>query len=423
MSGITNKKIEKIVKIEGKSDVVIRTAKVSDIRRIQVLYTEVYGASYSISIVTDREKAKHAIESDDYYWLVVECEGKIIGSLVYALDLPHRISKAFGAVVSQEFRKHDLAYMMMKLVLDDITIERKLVDMVYATTRTTSHAPQRLTESLGFVKLGIFPNTHKVHENETHCLTAYFTKEALEMRKKEPVLIPELLPFYNIVKKQMNIEKEAVAESGKIPAVAGTAQSINFETITAPHFIKNRYKKIKNTGFFQHTYMPFHEPNLVFITPDQSTEVYLHYNSKDKYSVVVGGITSEKNAGVVLESIAAKLNEMNMAYIEVILEAYFPELQRQALSAKFIPSGYFPAIKKAGDKRLDCVVFSRTFEILDFGNVKLISAYRDFLREYVKLWRELYIDFAYAEQGGIDRNRCREHCERPEQNLNEHKKH
>jgi RimJ/RimL family protein N-acetyltransferase len=94
-----------------------------------------------------------------------------VGSLVYALDLYYRNSKAFGAVVSQEFRKLDLAYTMMKLVLDDITHNKDLVDLVYATTRTANYAPQKLTESLGFIKLGIFPNTHKVQDNETHCLT------------------------------------------------------------------------------------------------------------------------------------------------------------------------------------------------------------------------------------------------------------
>ena len=85
-----------------------------------------------------------------YYWLVAECQGRVIGSLVYAVDLFYRNSKAFGAVVSQEFRKHDLAFTMMKLVLDDITQTKDLVDIVYATTRTANHAPQKLTESLGF---------------------------------------------------------------------------------------------------------------------------------------------------------------------------------------------------------------------------------------------------------------------------------
>lgn len=389
-------KIEQIVRREGKPDIIIRLARVPDMRRIQVLYAEVYGGNYAISLITDKDKMRRAIETDSYYWLVAECDGRIIGSLVYALDITDRISKAFGAVVSQEYRKLDLAYTMMKLVLDDITQTRKLADIVYATTRTASHAPQKLTESLGFIKLGIFPNTHKVSENETHCLTAYFTEEALKKRESAPNLIQEIVPFYDLVRKQINLEECSVTDVKSLyQENRRMIPQLPLETITAPAFIKNRFQKLRNGGFFEHSYMPFHEPNLLFISPDQSTEVYLNYNQKDKYSVVMGGVTKEKSATVVLESIAQRLNEMNMSYIEIILDAYTPQLQREALDARYIPSGYFPCIKKSGGKRRDCIVFSRTFEVLDFRNVKLIPLYKSFLREYLALWREHYIESAF----------------------------
>lgn len=390
------KKIEQIVKNEGKPDITIRLARIQDMRRIQVLYAEVYGGNYNISLITDKDKMRRAIENDCYYWLVAECEGRIIGSLVYALDLTDRLAKAFGAVVSKDYRKLNLAYTMMKLVLDDITHTQKLADVVYATTRTASHAPQKLTESLGFIKLGIFPNTHKVSENETHCLTAYFTEEALKKREPKPNLVRELVPFYDLARKQLNLDEPAV--TGIKSLYQENRQLIPplpLETITAPAFIKDRFKTLKCNSFFEHAYMPFHEPNLLFIAPDQSTEVYLNYSQKDKYSVIMGGFTSEKSATVVLESIARKLNEMNMAYIEIILDAYTPQLQREALDARYIPSGYFPCLKKSGGKRYDCIVFSRTFEVLDFRNVKLLSLYKNFLREYLTLWREHYIESAF----------------------------
>ena len=65
------------------------------------------------------------------------------------------------------------------------------------------------------------------------------------------------------------------------------------------------------------------------------------------------------------------------------------------MDARYIPSGYFPCVKKSGNKRCDCIVFSRTFEVLDFRNVKLISLYKNFLREYLALWREHYIESAF----------------------------
>jgi RimJ/RimL family protein N-acetyltransferase len=396
---MAHKKIEKIIKSEGKPDVVIRLAKIADMRRIQMLYAEVYGGSYSVSIVTDKEKMRRAIEDNEYYWLVAECQGRVVGSLVYALDLYYRNSKAFGAVVSQEFRKLDLAYTMMKLVLDDITHNKDLVDLVYATTRTANYAPQKLTESLGFIKLGIFPNTHKVQDNETHCLTGYFTEGALQRRRARPRIIPEVEPFYEIVRKQVNLDRAQVKDvQGDYSDHKIKIPLLNFEAITAPEFVKNRYRKMKSNSFFEHIFMPFHEPNLILITPDQGTEVYLTFNQKDKYSVVVGGMTNEKSFAVVLESVAQKVSQMDMAYVEVIIDAYSPSIQRDSLDARFIPSAYFPCAKRMGGKRYDCIVFSRTFDILDFRNVKIISLYKNFLREYLKLWRENYIELVFKTE-------------------------
>lgn len=393
---MASKKIEQTVKRAGKPDVTIRLARMQDMRRIQMLYVEIYGGSYSISLINDEAKMRCAIENDNYYWVVAECEGRIIGSLVYALDLAERIAKAFGAVVSKDFRKLDLASTMMKLVLEDITQISKVTDVVYATTRTANYAPQKLTESLGFVKLGIFPNTHKVSENETHCLTSYFTEEALRRREPRPNLIKEIVPFYELVRSQMKLEPPSVtAVQSLYRENRHVIPPLPMETITAPSFIKNRYKHLKCNSFFEHSYMPFHEPNLLFITPDQSTEVYLSYNQKDKYSAIVGGVTKEDNTTVVLESIARKLSDMDVAYTELILDAYAPQLQREAMDARYIPSAYFPCMKKSGSKLQDCVVFSRTFEVLDFRNVKLISTYKDFLREYLSLWREYYIESAF----------------------------
>jgi RimJ/RimL family protein N-acetyltransferase len=390
------KKIDQIIKTPGKPDILIRVAKMADMRRIQMLYAEVYGGSYSIPIVTDKEKMRSAIENDDYYWMVAECEGRIVGSLVYAVDLLYRNSKAFGAVVSQEFRKHDLAFTMMKLVLDDITKNKDLVDLVYATTRTANYAPQKLTESLGFIKLGIFPNSNRLQYNETHCLTGYFTERAMQRRRQTPRIIPEIAPFYEIVRRQVKLEDPQIDDvKGEYSDHKVKIPLLNFETITAPEFVKNRWKKTKSNSFFEHTFMPFHEPNLILITPDQGTEVYLTFNQKDKYSVVVGGVTNEKSFAVVLESIAQKVNQMDMAYVEVIIDAYSPEIQRDALDARFIPTAYFPCGKRMEDKRYDTVVFSRTFDILDFRNVKIISLYKNFLNEYLKLWRENYIELVF----------------------------
>ena len=125
--------------------------------------------------------------------------------------------------------------------------------------------------------------------------------------------------------------------------------------------------------------------------------LYLSYSDKDKNSVILGGSTTEK-ADIVLESVSLALNDMNMSYVEIVLDAYNPELQHKAMLARYIPSGYFPCAKKVGDMRHDCIIFSRTFEALDLSNVKVTSVYKTFLKEYVKLWEKMYISSAFENE-------------------------
>jgi len=373
----------------------LRRAAVTDMRRIRALYAEVYGANYPLSMILDPAQMRRAIESPSCYWLLAEFQGRIVASLVFELDHAQRIAKAFGAVVVKAHRKHDLANTMMAAVMRELTGARPRADAVYATTRTVTTAPQHMTENLGFAKLGIFPNAHKVFEHETHCLAAYFTPAALRRRRTPVVLIPELEPFHRLVRGQLDLGRPILRKTAVRPAAGPARELLSFESISAPHFVRHRFARQRNRGVFATTFVPFHEPNLLLVTPDQKTEVYLHHGRPDRSSLILGGHTNETDSALVFDSIATALNALGVSYIELLVDAYSPEIQAQALSARFLPSAYFPAFRRVGGRRWDYIVFSRSFEILDFRNVRLISIYRDFLKEYFKAWQTLYINQAF----------------------------
>ncbi|MFA5161080.1 MAG: GNAT family N-acetyltransferase [Elusimicrobiales bacterium] len=384
---------------EGR-EIRVRNARSEDARRIQALYSEVYGSSYSVSVVTDREKMKKAIASDDYFWLVGEHEGRIIASLFYTLDRTQRISKALGAVVSNEYRKLNLANTLMRFILDAI-ISAGWADVVYATTRTANTAPQQLTEGLGFAPLGIFPNAHKVFENETHCLAGHFIPQSWQHRRAPAVLLEELEPLHrlagqSLAKFGVELEKPELVraeDSGREPPVKNAPQ-IPFEIIDAPHFAAHRWRAHGNSGVFENAYVPFHEPNLILLSHDQKTEIYIHYSEKDGYSAILGGRSEEKDLSVILRSAANALRELKVSYVEHLVDAYSPQLQQQALHARFLPSAYFPAMRLHGGKRWDYIIFSHSFDMLDFRNVSLMPAYRQYLKQYLQIWDKLYIETA-----------------------------
>lgn len=389
--------LERLIRLPGGHSLRLRRAQPGDMRRIQVLYAQVYGPNYPIPIIQDPARTRKALESDRYLWLVADHNARIMASLVYVLDPEQRIAKAFGAVVSKEYRKHRLANTMMEAVQAELR-RRKAVDLVYATTRTVTTAPQQLTENLGFAKLGVFPNAHKVFEQETHCLAAYYAPGALAKRRVPPVLAEELLTLHRLVRRQMDILETDIGgvRLKKTRGGPSEGEPLRFETVTAPTFIKRRFNSTRSSGVLKDVYVPFHEPNLLLITPDGSTEVFLHYWPLDRYSVIQGGVTPIRDFTYLLDSVAHALGAMGVNYIELLVDAYSPDRQRAALDARFVPSAYFPAMRLVGRKRWDYVVFSRSFEMLDFRNVRIVSAYRDFLKEYLRLWQKFYIEDAFA---------------------------
>jgi hypothetical protein len=86
------------------------------------------------------------------------------------------------------------------------------------------------------------------------------------------------------------------------------------------------------------------------------------------------------------------LREAGARYIEVIVRADKPKILESILKAKFIPCGFFPAFQLIGDQRYDFVVFSRSFEIFDFQNVRLKGLNQVYLEEYYKAWKKMSLN-------------------------------
>ncbi|HOX22904.1 MAG TPA: hypothetical protein PLL10_05525, partial [Elusimicrobiales bacterium] len=171
---------------------------------------------------------------------------------------------------------------------------------------------------------------------------------------------------------------------------------MDMELVNAPVFVQNRIKTLGNSGVFVNSFVPFHEPNLMLISHDQKNEIYVHCAEKDRYSVIVGGRVENPDLALLLKSAVRTLNSrVGVSYVELMIDAYSPRLQRHALNALFLPSAYFPGLNLIEGQRQDHIVFSRSFDMLDFRNVNIMPAYRKFLRAYLNMWREVYIDAAF----------------------------
>jgi hypothetical protein len=266
-----------------------------------------------------------------------------------------------------------------------------LARSVYATTRTVNLAPQRLTEKAGFVKLGIFPNAHKVQRSETHTLAVYYGEGSLSGRSRAPRLPLRVKPFFSIVRREAGLPEAEYVDLPIPTEDSGPAAS--FEVIQASQFILRRFAQVEAEGKLALDFFPFHEPNLLLMSPDGRTEIYVYRSVKDGHCVLTGAFSENLPMRSLLDRGASFLEGMGVRYMEALIEARDAETLNDAMGARFLPSAYYPAMRwdSGGERARDYVVVSRSLAILDFRGISLQPAYADYLREYYRLWREINV--------------------------------
>lgn len=367
-------------------------ASEQDIFQISQLYFDVYQGTYPDPLMKDFGLIRQFIQSESGFWFITKDENNnVIGSVLAAYDIDNKIAKAFGAVVRNEFRGQGVMEDLLAYGINFLREKTAGVDIIYSTTRTVNEAAQTLTEKLGFKKLGIFPNAHRTNDYETHCLAAIVYDSALEKRNTNYKLHHEMSSLYSIVQNEVGLQPiESIVPEKPTKALISPGE---LEVVKSPKFVSYRYNFLKTEKKLEFEFFPFHQPNLMIISPDQSIELFCHLSAVDGYCVIVGGkMPGNLNFSELFLNANRLLRDAGARYIEVIVRADRPKILESILRAKFIPCGFFPAFQLIGDKRYDFLVFSRSFEIFDFQNVKLKGMNQVYLEEYFKAWKRMSLN-------------------------------
>ncbi|MEY4630680.1 MAG: hypothetical protein RIQ81_800 [Pseudomonadota bacterium] len=384
----------------------LRLATPDDANAIAMLYQVIYGGHYTNPLMRDTALLQEFLANPSNVWVVAEVTGAqgnvsrgwkssaggaIVGSVVYETDASHRLARAFGAAVFPEFRGQQILEKAMLLAQEQLTTTMGIVDVIYGTTRTSTPAPQIVTEHLGYKKLGIFPNVHKTDIYETHCLTAFFTTEALWARFQDFRLHPGIMNLYEIVRTECTLARLNPATSDDL-TLDDFPEQLPLELIEAANFAKHRFQEQRDNGALQAHFYPFHSPNIVICSPCQTIEIFAFKEAADSHCTIMG-IKKPKGHDFtyILERCVHLLNSIGVRYIEILVRADKAKTIERVLRARFLPCAYFPAFQLNGDKRYDFVVLSRTFEILDFKHLKLAGKNRVYLDEYVRNIQEHFL--------------------------------
>ncbi|HEY9072349.1 MAG TPA: GNAT family N-acetyltransferase [Candidatus Ozemobacteraceae bacterium] len=369
-----------------------QSATPADADGIIQLYHKVYKGKYTLREVADPVLIAKKANDPNYFWTIARCEGRIIGSVIFAIDPVNKFGKCYAAVVLGEFRGQDVMRRMVQQGLDRLTVRTRTCDVLYATTRTNSVAPQVVLEHLDFHPMGIFPNVRKVESFETHGMEVFFRKGSLSLRRPSPTLVPEVVEFYRIAMDVLGIEEEPTEVELEKSDPRRMGEQITFCIDRDESHVLDVFEEYQDRDLIDKVFFPFVEPNLLFVSEDGQAEIFVNFNETDGNGTIVAYRIHEKDWRRTIMWFCEAAAQFGMRYIEMLVSAFRPDHQRQAIDARFLPCAYFPGMRMAEDgRRDDYLVFSRSFESLDFMDLHLVDTNRRFLDAFMKCWYEMLV--------------------------------
>lgn len=369
-----------------------RLATALDGSKIIELYQEVYQGTYADPSMTNHKAYRETVSDPAVFWFVCEDGEDVVGSIVLRYDRDHLLAKAHAGVVHPKHQGKGVLTKVMGEALAWLRTNTEGVDVVYATTRSVHEAAQNLVDHFGFRKLGIFPNTHKAAgAYETHSLAAWFSPEGFKKRFTNYKFHQQLWPWFELVRQEIpDMDRPD-------DFITPDASSKNLlpppplELVNAQNFIRHRFTQLQESKALEFQFFPFHRPNLLLLSADQSVEIFCNLSS-DGHCVLIGGKVAPNTSYTDLISASTLLLRDNGArYIEMIVRADKPKILESVMRAKMIPSAFFPALQLKEGQRWDFIVFSRSFEIFDFQNIKLKGLNQRYLEEYFKAWKRIHL--------------------------------
>lgn len=371
----------------------IRPARLEDGPKIIELYHEVYKGTYPDKSMTDYVSFRKTISETQVFWFVAEIDEQIIGSLVLRYDQDHLLAKAYGGAVLETHQGKKILTHVMQEALNWLRENTAGVEVVYATTRSVHQAAQSLVEHFGFKKLGIFPNTHKAAgDYETHSLAAWFCPKGFQKRFTDYKFHKQLTPWLELVRSEipdMNLPNEYIDPE---PSSKELTSPPTLEIVQAQEFVKYRFNDLDQNHKLEFQFFPFHKPNLLILSADQSIEIFCNL-SNDGHCVLIGGkVAANVSYDELITKASHLLRDCGARYIEMIVRADKPKIVDSIMRAKMIPSAFFPALQLKDGKRMDFIVFSRSFEIFDFQKVELKGLNQRYLEEYFKAWKQIHLN-------------------------------
>ncbi|MBI4404993.1 MAG: hypothetical protein HY537_12575, partial [Deltaproteobacteria bacterium] len=156
------------------------------------------------------------------------------------------------------------------------------------------------------------------------------------------------------------------------------------EIIVAPAFVQSRFQKLKERKFLSVHFYPFQKPNILVTDPEQTIEIFIKAFPEMRFGAIIGErVERMVYPPALYKAISQILRRKNISYFEIINDAADTQGIDYILKAGFVPSAYFPSLKRSGEARRDYVVFGKCYEKFIMEST-LTNPHLNYLSEYEK---------------------------------------
>ena len=365
----------------------IRPIQEEDIEQVIRLFRMNYGDDYFYPEFYDPQWVKRGIYSDNILWLVIEDEGRVVGSGAVVLDsgdYDDQIAELGRLVVDPSVGGKGLGQMITKALVE---ASNNQVEFLFAEARTVHPKTQKINDQLGLVPLGFLPMLDKGSPRQSDVFSGQLFENGRKLRQPGAArLIAVVAPLASLALSHMELDEPVKIVPNVRPyplydrfqikplTAADLARVVKTEQglVHDPEVHSGLHldQGISKLKAKRASYLVASEEGRTL-----GAVGYL-YSESESYVRIVELIASDDSVkGGLLRRVVEEAEQVHKAeVVEIDVSATHPRIQRTMVELGFLPVAYVPGMVFHNTNRWDVVRMMKLNVAWNLGKIELVPS-------------------------------------------------